>query len=78
MQLCLAGAEADSRLGRTPMTDAVAAQHDGAATHRASGRHTTGKVGVDKDVKSLGECQATGARKSNGEDHISSARDVLV
>ena len=50
MQLCFAEAEADSRLGCIPMADAVAAQFNGAATRRASGRHTPGKVGVDKDV----------------------------
>ena len=51
MQLCFAGAEADCRLGRIPMANAVAASHDGAATRRASGRHTSGKVGVDTNIK---------------------------
>ena len=78
MQLCFAGAEADGRLGRNPMTDAVAAQHDGAATRRVSGRHTTGKLGVEKDVKSFWECQATGTLTPNGGDHISRAPAVIV
>ena len=53
MQLCFAGAEADGRLGCAPMANAVAAKHDGASARRASGRHTTGKVGADEDIKSV-------------------------
>ena len=53
MQLCFAEAEADGRLGGALMANALAAKHDGASARQASGRHITGKVGVDEDIKSV-------------------------